>query len=668
MAQLFTSDGESLDFSQLPGTHSVFGSSGAEVITASTSAEVTLDANVDKVVFPESLSNYLFQVIGTSIEIRTLEGQLLVDYLGLNNAVTLEFADQTLALDLTGLNQASLGTFTLATDTPTAVTEESPDTSAPTITSNQSFSLEEGSADETTDIVATVSATDDTAVTAFSIASGNDDGYFAIDNSGNITLTSAGLAGASNDFETTPNSFQLGIVASDAAGNDSSETAISISITDNTGDNGGSNLLTQAQAKSNIEATTGATPTSGQTNFVALENDSDSYWQTSQLTYSFNNTAPAEYDAEDKVGFIPFPDAAKDPVRDIFTALESFTSLNFTEVSSNGDIRFNAIDMSGGVDGFAYFPSNTAIGGDIFLNNEYTTTADYTAGTSSYTTAVHEIGHALGLDHSFEGNILTTSLDSLTYTVMSYTESRTLELVFTVNGNSISRSTNIDASPDTFMFLDIGALQAIYGANLNYNTGNDTYSLQFSDRKYLSIWDAGGTDTIDVSNTTGSSTIDLRSGQHSSVDTRTAAEQAAATIAEVGSQFSDFVNSQYAQFDVDTGDFGGIYTGENNLSIAQGAWIENVSTGSGDDTIQDNAVDNVISTGAGNDTIHLTEGGFDTVDGGAGTDTVIFDSASTTVATELQNDGSYVVVGADFGVQLTGVETLQFTDTSMSIA
>ncbi|KKI98188.1 DUF4114 domain-containing protein [Prochlorothrix hollandica] len=96
----------------------------------------------------------------------------------------------------------------------------------------QSFSYAENQA--TNYAIGTVAATDATGVTGFAIVSGNADGFFAINSSGNLTLTAAGAAAAaaSNDFETTPNSFTLGITASDAAGNTSTATDVTIDVTD----------------------------------------------------------------------------------------------------------------------------------------------------------------------------------------------------------------------------------------------------------------------------------------------------------------------------------------------------------------------------------------------------------------------------------------------------
>jgi len=120
------------------------------------------------------------------------------------------------------------------------------DTTAPTVTAGQTFTFVEAVSDgkggltgpvtKTTDVIGTVAATDNTGVTSFAIASGNDKGWFAIDSVGKLTLTTAGLTAASNDFETTPNSFSLGITAKDGAGNASTAGTVTVSVTNNTVD------------------------------------------------------------------------------------------------------------------------------------------------------------------------------------------------------------------------------------------------------------------------------------------------------------------------------------------------------------------------------------------------------------------------------------------------
>ena len=106
--------------------------------------------------------------------------------------------------DLNGSNLDDLGVF---------------DVEDPSIPTDQEFTCSEGQTGGF--VVGTVTASDNEAVTGFAIASGNQNGFFAIDAAGEISLTAAGAAAAaaSNDFETGPNSFSLTVETMDAAGN-----------------------------------------------------------------------------------------------------------------------------------------------------------------------------------------------------------------------------------------------------------------------------------------------------------------------------------------------------------------------------------------------------------------------------------------------------------------
>ncbi|WP_006786227.1 beta strand repeat-containing protein [Thiorhodospira sibirica] len=111
------------------------------------------------------------------------------------------------------------------------------DQEAPVIAANQTFSYAENQAANA--VLATVAATDNVGVTGFEIVSGNDNGYFQIDEQGRITLTEAGLvnkpdgqAAGANDFESGANTFTLGIRAVDAAGNQSAPVPVVLNVTD----------------------------------------------------------------------------------------------------------------------------------------------------------------------------------------------------------------------------------------------------------------------------------------------------------------------------------------------------------------------------------------------------------------------------------------------------
>ena len=422
-----------------------------------------------------------------------------------------------------------------------------------------------------------------------------------------------------------------------------------------------SNLLTQAQAKSSTNATTGTLPSTGDS--PALE--SGEYWSSTSVTYSYNLTEPADYAGENLSGFIAFPDAAKPSVEASFADIATFTPLTFSEVSVDGDIEWNAVAQSGNTDAYAYYPGS-GIGGDVFLNNEYTTSEQYTAGQSPFFTVIHELGHAMGLDHSFEGDAtLPASEENITHSVMSYTDYHNYTMEFTLSGNSINSQSVGSYYTTGYALYDVMALQAAYGVNTSHNSTDTTYTVGFGTTVQEVIWDAGGTDLIDASAATGVCTVDLREQKFSSIDVKDAATQAAEKVTEMGitsQTFINFINEQYTNL----GDQ--LYTGEMNLAITKGVVIENVTTGSANDSVQDNAVDNVISTGAGDDIIILNQGGFDTVNGGTGTDTVQLSIASSAAQVEKQTDGSYIVLADSFAAQLTGVESLQFTDTTTTLA
>ena len=116
---------------------------------------------------------------------------------------------------------------------------------------------------------------------------------------------------------------------------------------------------------------------------------------------------------------------------------------------------------------------------------------------------------------------------------------------------------------DTLQLYDVAALHYLYGANTSYRTGSDTYSFSNSSAFYRTLWDAGGIDTIDASNQSHRSVIDLRDGEFSSIGTS------------------------------------GSGAALHNLAIAFGAIIENAIGGSGHDTLIGNSVANTLIGGGG---------------------------------------------------------------------
>ena len=215
-----------------------------------------------------------------------------------------------------------------------------------------------------------------------------------------------------------------------------------------------------------------------------------------------------------------------------------------------------------------------ASGGDIWIANYDTNDPDAAAaahdmspGTVGALTLLHEIGHGLGLKHTFEHPVVDRSLESNTYTLMSYEAPS--EAWYGSGNWAISY---------TPMILDIAALQFLYGAQ-THNETDTVYVYDGMDPIAAAIWDSGGIDVLDVSNFSTDTVINLNPGTSSTIP-------------------FNYGNS--------------VWKMDDNIGISSGTIIENVKTGSGDDLIIGNGESNEITTGAGSDKVVLREG-----DGGA---------------------------------------------------
>ncbi|MGN4961591.1 cadherin domain-containing protein [Aeromonas veronii] len=125
------------------------------------------------------------------------------------------------SLVVTATEEAGLGGVK-TTDITVKLNEQNLDDNAPkfegTTDGEYSFSYDENSAADT--VLGTVKATDaDKETVTYSIKSGNDNGWFAIDaTTGVITLTAKGAEAAANDFEALANVHNLVVTATEEAG------------------------------------------------------------------------------------------------------------------------------------------------------------------------------------------------------------------------------------------------------------------------------------------------------------------------------------------------------------------------------------------------------------------------------------------------------------------
>ena len=372
----------------------------------------------------------------------------------------------------------------------------------------------------------------------------------------------------------------------------------------------------------------------------------DTRWVGSTVTYSFPSysslwsTSPLSGYGSSTSGeppwstsYRPLSNANKDSFRAAASAWSSVANIQLIEISdtssSVGDIRaaFGYEVSLANAEAAAYLPSNTSVAGDIWFNAfANISSATWRAGSYSYLTVLHELGHALGLKHPFEGDVkLPAALDNVSNTVMSYSA---------VSG---APGAKLSFYPTTPMVLDIKALQSGYGSNTTTRTGNDVYAFNDTTTYHQTIWDSAGNDTL-VYNGSTNATINLMEGQGSFIGAPV------------------FARNQ----------FGGNVNQLPNIWIAYGTLIENATGGSGNDIIFGNAAANLLQGGLGNDTLS-GGGGNDTLDGGAGIDIASFSlgRANYVIA---KSDNGFKVTSAFEGVDsISNIERLKFADMSLAL-
>lgn len=327
------------------------------------------------------------------------------------------------------------------------------------------------------------------------------------------------------------------------------------------------------------------------------------------ITYSFidgvddvdpDNTSPPvptyyPDDADERNNPFPLGNSQRASVRQALETIEQLADIDFVEVPFQIDAA-NATMIFGLREGFdaavaanARFPTDpTGLGtepGDIWYNRTVfpEDSLDNDPGDFFFYTTLHEVGHTLGFKHPRTGtngvfDALPVASDFPRLTVMS--------TAFDFATNPI---------PASFSLYDILEVQRLYRPNDEFNLGNDHY--RFDGSGLVTVWDAGGRDTINLQSSTASEFIDLHEGAFSTVN--------------------------------------GV---NNSIAIAFGAVIENARGGAASDVIIGNSARNLLFGNGGNDTLE-GDGGNDVFRGGAGDDTYIWRLGDGRDRVDEQNQG-----------------------------
>ncbi|MGY3034660.1 serralysin [Bradyrhizobium sp. USDA 4354] len=403
------------------------------------------------------------------------------------------------------------------------------------------------------------------------------------------------------------------------------------------------------------------------TNNAEIDGLLSGYKWSGTITYSFPDASsdyPNPYyggsSEPTTSGFASAPTQIQAAINYAIGLILGYTNANIQYAGTNGADIMIAQSPAANPTAYAYYPGNYASGGDIWFGTQYNFSLAK-LGNYYFTTALHELGHALGLKHSQEAggpaNVAVPSAhDSSEYTVMSYRSY--------VGGSTTSGYTNeAYGYSQTYMANDILALQVMYGADYTTQSSNTVYTWNpttgqefingvgqlapgggvggSANRIYETIWDGGGVDTYDLSNYTTNLSINLNPG-------------ASSVFSSV--QLAYLGDSHYAS--------GNVYNAYLYNGDAR-SYIDNANGGSGNDTIIGNAIANTLNGAGGNDTI--TGGaGNDTVNGGSGTDTAMYSGSranytvsynATTQTFTLTDLRSGSPDGTD---TVTGVEYFQF--------
>ncbi|HZG08980.1 MAG TPA: M10 family metallopeptidase C-terminal domain-containing protein [Allosphingosinicella sp.] len=386
--------------------------------------------------------------------------------------------------------------------------------------------------------------------------------------------------------------------------------------------------------------------------------------QLFQVPYVYTNAAGTGLVGRSEYfGFAPFSAAQQEASRKAIQLWDDLIKVTFVEQADarNADITFGNLTNAPNTQAYAFLPYNyggnsAGLQGDIWVSLSAASNLQLGNGFYGLATLIHEFGHAIGLQHPGAYNAAPGL--SITYAANAeyYQDTRMYSQMSYFNAE-FSGGGHIDWNRlqwvygQTPLLHDIATVHKMYGADpttrtgdtvygFNSNAGRDVYDFSVNKMPVISIYDAGGNDTLDFSGWNTSSTINLMPGSFSS-----GGGSGVVPLSDLkarGILPESYTEAQYLALRTRYNAVDGML--KHNISIAYGTIVENAIGGAGNDTITGNDVDNVLNGGAGDDKI----------EGRAGNDTIIGGLGADIMTGGIGNDLYYVDNAGDQVIELLG--------------
>lgn len=361
----------------------------------------------------------------------------------------------------------------------------------------------------------------------------------------------------------------------------------------------------------------------------------DSVWSQAAGEYSRVSASDEPWSGLQSLG-----DQERAAVRTALERWAAVADIRFVELPDDGTgqgtlrIAWTAAGLT--EQSHTYEIADSAKAADVWLNTDAPWDDGFGPGSYGLSTLLHEIGHALGLSHPFEGSVQLPAAEAdYAHSLMSYT------------AYAGSPGSWVDFEPTTPMLYDILAVQHLYGANTSHHSGDDSYVYRQGESYFETLWDAGGQDTMIWEADTQGALIDLRPGAWSQLG-----------------QARTYWSS----------DFSDSWLDASTVAIAYAVQIENAIGGNAADRLIGNDGDNrlegrggndFLDGGAGSDTL-VGGAGDDRLEGGDGLDFALFAGPAAAYTAQAGAPG-ITVSGPDGTDLLTGVERLVFDDLALAL-